>query len=183
MEAPHYFSNVRSKVGGMYAHKGELILNSGVIYYFPQIDLLREKTSASLAVGIVGHVLGGAVGGLLGSAVGGAMCTIDEPQRSVEPRLSMQHLSEWKRSRVDSQTLQERLDRRIEACNVSRRRIPSALWAPCPERYAADDIQEIGATSSGHLVFETRYVKCEYAVGLFRRRKLIHCLQIGGFLK
>lgn len=169
--------------------RGDLVVTTGVLYYFPHTNVAAEKRRKKLGAGdgidFVAPPLLGTVGevvapfGLGKLAYARARLLLGKPTLN-RPRL-LGGRGAWPAG-ASCAELQRLLDARVAA----ERRRPAELSEyefslPRPLRFAAGDVRR-PRLRLGRLSFETEYDTHDFIVGLRHQRLLAEALGEGGFI-
>jgi hypothetical protein len=165
MSLPIRIKNVRYKVAGKYAYKGDIIVTDGILYYFPHTDLIQQRINRTVKA--MSYAAGGVAGGLIRNL---ELAAFDGDSGS------LLHTKE------SNSAIQERLDAYIDDMKKERSAVTLSTYLPIPIRYTKADIKNLSLTLMGSVSFEAHYDTHFYNVGLARKKVLRASLSEAGFI-
>lgn len=172
MTLPLRIKNVRYKVAGEYAYKGDMIITEGVIYYFPHTDLVQQRINRTVdAMSYAAAGVGGGVAGVAGNLISDLGRTDSDT--------SAKSLLNGERSNL----LQEKLDAYIAEMKAKRSSVTLSSYLPIPLRYTKDEVRNLSLTAMGSVSFDAQYDTHFYNIGLVRKGLLRAALSEGGFIR
>ena len=174
---PVFFQNIPYyKIDDLFAFSGDLIITSGILYYFPNTDLEQERIYRG----------GEAEAGLLGFKALGDLFTKVlanfELSQTTTPRSRSWKTVVWKWG-DPIETFQSRLDALI--AESKHKTIDDADFSstlPSPSRFATNSIRQMQIDRTGVLSFEAFYDRHDFNIGVEKKRDLQTALLEGGFV-
>lgn len=160
---PVRFRNVHYyRISGRYTFAGDLFISRGCIYYFPEVDLARQRSNAAHAMP---HQL---------TLVAWAAVYLAQRVSSYASREGL-----WEEGISDEQ-FQKKADAYIEGLKGEWGHKDFAESLPLPNRFGAGEISDMKLSLTGKLSFLAQSDKHDFNIGLRRRRGLRDALWEGG---
>lgn len=169
MNLPVRLKNVRYKVAGKYAYKGDMIVTEGIVYYFPHTDLVQRRINRTVKA--MSYAAGWAAGGVADGLIKNLELTDFESD-------SGSHLH----TKDSNSTVQVRLDAYIEEMKKGRSTVTLSTYLPIPLRYTRAEVKNLSLTFMGSVSFEAHYDTHFYNIGLARKKLLRTSLSDAGFI-
>jgi hypothetical protein len=165
MSLPAVIHNVKYKVAGKYAYKGEFVITAGVIYYLPHTDLIQRRINTAVSA------MSGVAGGMAGRMIRDLKLPDHDDKRN-----------RVLRGRESSLILQQKLDAYIRELKETRSSVTLSTALPLPMRYAKDDVKNLLVKPMGSVFFKAGYDTHLYKTGLLRRKYVMRALTEAGFI-
>ena len=173
MDLTHFYPGVVQVVAGSSAFSGQLVVTTGVLYYFPITGQMTEQQQSAV---MTGAVLGGALGA---AAASSAMSNVPPESNSLFQRPYLDIPSSIQQS-PDETYLQAWLDDYIGAFRDYRSGATDVVSAPI--RVASAQMRNVKVSFLGVLHVSTEYDELVFKVGLKRKAALAASLQTAGLV-
>jgi hypothetical protein len=173
---PVFFQNIPYyKIDDIFTFSGDLIITSGILYYFPNTDLEQERIYRG----------GEAEAGLPGFKALGDLFT--KVLANFELSQTTSRSQSWKtvvwKWGDPIETFQARLDALIaESKRKTTNNSEFSSTLPSPSRFATNSIRQMKIDRTGVLSFEAFYDRHDFDIGVEKKRDLQDALLEGGFV-
>jgi hypothetical protein len=165
MSLPAVIRNVKYRVAGKYAYKGDFVITAGVIYYLPHTDLIQRRINSTVT----------AMSGLAGGMGGRMIRRLSLPDHDDTGKKVLQ-------GKESSLILQQQLDAYIKELRDARSSVTASTTLPLPLRYAKADVTNLSLKPMGSVLFEAGYDTHFYKTGLLKKSYVRKALTEAGFI-
>jgi hypothetical protein len=173
---PVFFQNIPYyKIDDIFTFSGDLIITSGIVYYFPNTDLEQERIyrGGEAEASLPGFKA-------LGDLFTKVLANFELSQTT--PRSQSWKTVVWKWG-DPIETFQSRLDTLIaESKRKTTDNADFASTLPIPSRFATNSIRQMKIDRAGVLSFEAFYDRHDFNIGVEKKRDLQDALLEGGFV-